>query len=61
MPHSTRRYASLGDAANYIGGCNPRTIRKHIAAGQLTAYRLGRLIRVDLNEVDALMKAGNAS
>ncbi|MBN7412666.1 helix-turn-helix domain-containing protein [Mycobacteroides abscessus] len=32
-------------------GVSPRTIRRYIAAGRLTAYRVGpRLIRVDVNE-----------
>jgi excisionase family DNA binding protein len=47
-----RRYASLADAAAYVD-CNERTLRRHIAAGELTGYRLGRVIRIDLNELDA--------
>ena len=50
-----RRYASLADASNYVD-CNERTLRRHIAAGDLRAYRLGRLVRVDLNELDQLMR-----
>jgi excisionase family DNA binding protein len=46
-----RRYASLAKAAEYAD-CNERTLRRHIAAGELTGYRLGRVIRVDLNELD---------
>jgi excisionase family DNA binding protein len=49
------RYAPLPQAADYAA-CSPRTIRRMIAAGLLTGYRLGpRLVRVDLNEVDALL------
>jgi excisionase family DNA binding protein len=47
-----RRYASLADAAEYAA-CNERTLRRHIAEGDLTGYRLGRVYRVDLNEIDA--------
>lgn len=58
-----KRYATLIEAAEYVG-CDQRTIRRYVAAGKLTGYRLGpRLIRVDLNEVDALMQpipAGDA-
>jgi excisionase family DNA binding protein len=51
-----RRYASLEEAASYLG-CNIRTIRRRIAAGELTGYRLGsRIIRVDLEEVNALLE-----
>jgi excisionase family DNA binding protein len=49
-----RRYASLADAAAYLR-CNEKTLRRHIAAGDLTGYRLGRVIRVDLNELDELL------
>jgi len=51
-----RRYAPLAQAAKYVG-CDQRTIRRYIATGQLRGYRLGeRLIRVDLNELDALLR-----
>lgn len=51
-----RRYGSISDAAEYIG-VTPRTIRQMIADGRLTGYRNGpRLIRVDLNEIDAVME-----
>jgi len=34
-----------------------KTIRRLIAAGEITGHRLGkRLIRVDLNELDATMQ-----
>lgn len=54
MP-TARRYASLADAAEYVG-CSERHLRRLIARGDLTGYRLGRLIRVDLDELDALLK-----
>lgn len=45
------------DAAAERLGCTPKTIRRFIARGELKAYRLGkRTIRVDLNEVDALLR-----
>lgn len=48
-----RRYASLQEAAEYLG-CHERTIRRLIATGKLTGYRIGRkLLRIDLNELDA--------
>lgn len=51
-----RRYAKLAAAAEYIG-VTDRTIRQMIADGRLTGYRSGsRLVRVDLNELDAAMK-----
>jgi len=54
-PLQSRRLVSLPDAADYAG-VGPRTIRRRIADGSLTGYRMGpRLIRVDLNELDALL------
>jgi excisionase family DNA binding protein len=47
-----RRLASVDDAAAYLG-VSPKTVRRSIARGQLTGYRLGRLVRVDLDEIDA--------
>lgn len=59
MPQSIserRRYVKIADAAEYLQ-VTDRTIRQMIADGRLTGYRSGgRLVRVDLNEVDAAMK-----
>jgi excisionase family DNA binding protein len=44
---------SLSAAAEYAD-VDPRTVRRWIASGRLTAYRVGpRLIKVDLNELEA--------
>ncbi len=52
----SRRLASLADAAEYAS-ISTKTIRRRIACGDLTAYRLGpRLIRVDLTELDAMLR-----
>lgn len=51
-----RRYVKIAEAADYLQ-VTDRTIRQMIADGRLTGYRSGgRLIRVDLNELDAAMK-----
>ncbi|CPW02414.1 excisionase family DNA-binding protein [Mycobacteroides abscessus] len=51
-----RRYATLREAAGYLG-CTDRTVRTMIADGRLVGYRSGsRLVRVDLNQVDAAMQ-----
>lgn len=53
---ANRRYVTLEEAGDLLG-CHPRTVRRLIAAGRLTGYRLGgRLLRVDLAEVDAVMR-----
>jgi excisionase family DNA binding protein len=49
-----RRYITITDAADYLQ-ISDRTVRRLIADGELTGYRMGRsrrLIRVDLNEID---------
>ena len=51
-----RHLVSLAEAAEQAG-CNPKTIRRRISDGSLTGYRMGpRLIRVDLNELDRLLR-----
>lgn len=56
-PKSQRRWASLDEAAAYVGLTNERTIRRWIAAGRITGYKLNeRVLRVDLNEIDAALK-----
>jgi excisionase family DNA binding protein len=49
-----RRFTSMANAARYAE-CNERTLRRAIAEGKLTGYRLGRVYRIDLNELDAWM------
>jgi excisionase family DNA binding protein len=51
-----RRYVKVAEAAEYLH-VTDRTIRQMIADGRLTAYRSGRrVVRLDLNEIDAAMK-----
>lgn len=53
---TARRLASVADAAAYAD-VSDRTIRRYIAAGRLTGYRVGpRLVKIDLEEVDALVR-----
>lgn len=52
-----RRWAKISEAADHLQ-VTPRTIRHMIADGRITGYRSGtRLVRVDLNELDAAMVA----
>ena len=51
-----RRYVKIAAAAEYLQ-VTDRTIRQMIADGRITGYRAsGRLVRVDLNELDAAMR-----
>lgn len=51
--HNARQLVSIADAAQYTA-TSTKTIRRWLANGSLTGYRIGpRLIRVDLNELDA--------
>jgi excisionase family DNA binding protein len=49
-----RSYESLTQAAERTG-ISMKTLRGHIGAGALTAYRCGRLIRLDPEDVDRMM------
>ena len=54
----TRRLVGLDVAADYAG-CSTRTIRRRIAEGSIRAYKMpgtSRLIRIDLDELDAALK-----
>ncbi|MGB7447573.1 MAG: helix-turn-helix domain-containing protein [Ornithinimicrobium sp.] len=54
-PRARRQFESLSQAAERTG-LSTRTLRRRIAAGDLTAYRSGpRIIRVDPRDVDDLL------
>ncbi|MBA2559759.1 MAG: helix-turn-helix domain-containing protein [Propionibacteriales bacterium] len=60
MPQTTkaarRTLVSINETATHLG-CTTRTIRRYIAEGRLTGYRLGpRLVRLDLSEVESLLR-----
>ncbi|MFL0579658.1 helix-turn-helix domain-containing protein [Dietzia sp. 179-F 9C3 NHS] len=51
-----RRLSSITDAAVEYG-VHHSTIRRYISAGRITGYRFGpRMLRVDLDELDALLR-----
>lgn len=53
-----RHYVKISEAAEYLGVA-PMTVHKMLADGRLTRYQMGnRILRVDLNEIDAMMAAG---
>lgn len=46
----------LAQASEYAC-CSTKTLRRRIADGSLTGYRMGpRLLRVDLNELDEILR-----
>lgn len=54
MTATGRRWATKTQAADYIH-VHPETIDAWVEQGLVTAYRFGpRLIRIDLNEIDAM-------
>lgn len=57
MPkNQARRLAKLAVAAEYLD-TSEYTVRRLITAGTITGYRVGkRLLRVDLNELDAMLR-----
>lgn len=53
-----RRYATFAEAAEYAR-TGISTLRRLAARGELTTYAHGkRLVRLDLNEIDAMLEAG---
>jgi excisionase family DNA binding protein len=50
-----RRLISTTKAADRLN-VSPGTIRQFIADGKLRGYKVGRLIKVDIKEVDALIQ-----
>lgn len=56
LSRSERRFAAVSTAAEHAG-VSEKTIRRRISDGSLPGYRMGpRLIRIDLNELDALLR-----
>jgi excisionase family DNA binding protein len=50
------RWLTIGDAAELLA-VNPKTVRRRIADGTLTASRIGpRLVRVRARDVEALLR-----
>ena len=53
-PVPQRRLISTTKAAERLN-VSPGTVRQFIADGKLRGYKVGRLIKCDVNEVDALI------
>lgn len=57
--NSLQIYETLPEAAQRLK-VGERTLRRYIAEGKLTAYRLGRSIRLKPQDVDGLFTPTNA-
>ncbi|MGO2783110.1 MAG: helix-turn-helix domain-containing protein [Corynebacterium variabile] len=56
MPRQQRRYATVKHGAEYAA-TSTNTIRRWIQAGKINGFGTGtRFLRVDLNEIDALLE-----
>ena len=55
MVEFPKRWLSSGEAANRIG-VSLRTLYKFIDEGAVPAYKLGRVIRLKVSEVDAFVE-----
>lgn len=54
MPDA-RRLIPLSEGAEILG-VNTRTVRRYIAAGKITAYRVGpKLVKVDAADLETLL------
>ena len=56
MAADSIEWMSSGDAADYLG-VGLRTLYKFIDEGKLPAYKMGRVIRLRRDEVDAFIAA----
>lgn len=53
---TARHLISMKEAAQIVG-CTTQTIRNWVSEGRLSAFRIGeRLVRVDQDELDALIR-----
>lgn len=63
-PIARRRFVSVSVAAEYLS-VSDRTIRYMVAQGRLQGFRNGRILRVDMNDVESCLKpmpgGGNAA
>jgi excisionase family DNA binding protein len=48
------RLLSIAEVAQWLG-CGPRTVRRLIADGRLTAHKIGRVLRIDPGSVEAFL------
>ncbi len=60
MPKSVnthqRHLVAIDQAAQFLS-CNPRTVRRMVSRGEISAFRIGpRLLRVDLSEPENLLR-----
>ncbi len=55
----TQEYTDVAGAAR-IWHVSEKTVRREIARGNLTAYRVGRLIRIKVADLDQLRRIPNA-
>jgi hypothetical protein len=53
---ATRRLLNLADAALYLS-CSEKTVKNHVASGDLRRVRLHRNFLFDIKDLDALIQA----
>jgi excisionase family DNA binding protein len=55
-----RRFLGLAAAASYASVSVP-TIRRWLASGVVKSYKIGRLVRLDVSELDAAIRSRAAT
>jgi excisionase family DNA binding protein len=58
--HSATQYVTLAQASG-ITNLSIKTLRRAINAGRLPIFRMGRLVRLDLDDVHRFMRGGGLS
>jgi excisionase family DNA binding protein len=56
---SVRSLASTPETAQYFG-CNPETLRRLYRNGRIPAYKVGRVLKFDIDEVRTALRAGGS-
>jgi len=56
MKHEEDRWLTISDVAELLS-LSPNAVRLAISRGQLSAYRLGRRLRLKASEVNAALKS----
>lgn len=56
-PSSSTPWRTAAEAAIYVR-CSVRQLKNHVARGEVSVYRRGRVLRFHVDDLDAFLRAG---